>query len=394
MRISLIHKVDYYIGIPLCFLFGMFSNLRRFFSEKNKDIPENPQNILLIKTWGLGNIVMMMPLMKKLRETYPAAKIYFLTLKRNQEILEENPWVDEQLFLDLSGYAVFLRSIIQILRYLRKKHIDIVLDFDQFARITALLSVFISRIRIGFDTKGQGIGFIQTFKVPYLNDKHMALIFADIVEKIGIKCEGAVPVPIPIKQQDITRVKELLNDNNVSAKGPFVIIHVGTGVNIPIRRWDVRRFAELADRLAEECNVCIFLTGLEDEKVLIRKVLHLMHYPALELAGRLSVRELAYLVSLCGLVVANDTSLVHVASAMNTPVIGLYGPNTPFLYGPRSQRSVAVYKKLECSPCITNFNAKQTFCKDPVCMKEITVQEVFDKAKEILEYNDKTDQTC
>jgi len=386
MKIKIMHRLDYYVGIPLCFILGTCSKTwRLFFRDKNK-IPNQPKNILLIKTWGLGNIVMLFPLLERLRKKYPETKIHFLTLKQNAEICEENPWIDECHLLNLEGGISFLRSVKDTVRYLKKKKIDFVLDFDQFSRIAALLAFMISDVRIGFDTKGQGRGLVLTHCVPYLNDKHMSLIFADIVKVVGIDYNSLSPVSIPVGEKDKIFVDNLLKENGISHRS-LVIIHPGVGVNVPIRRWSEKRFAKLADKLLEENDICILLTGVKREKELIKEIKEMMNGSAIDLSGRLGVKALVYLVSRSDLVITNDTSLVHIASAMNTPVIGLYGPNTPFLYGPQRENSASIYKALPCSPCITNFNAKQTYCKNPVCMSSIQVEEVFEKAKELLSFN-------
>ncbi len=91
-------------------------------------------------------------------------------------------------------------------------------------------------------------------------------------------------------------------------------------------------------------------------------------------------------VGISDLVVSSDTSTVHIASCLSVPVVGLYGPNTPVLYGPWSKNSIYFYKRLNCSPCITNYNAKINKCRNPegqgACMKRITVDEVFAGIKE------------
>jgi ADP-heptose:LPS heptosyltransferase len=77
-------------------------------------------------------------------------------------------------------------------------------------------------------------------------------------------------------------------------------------------------------------------------------------------------------------VVSNDTATVHIASAMGTPVVGLYGPNTPFLYGPLGDNDLVFYSELPCSPCLCNITSKLSDCRKAVCMESITVDAVFD----------------
>ena len=104
-----------------------------------------------------------------------------------------------------------------------------------------------------------------------------------------------------------------------------------------------------------------------------------------DLTGRLDLKELAALLDRVELVLSNDTGPVHLASSLGTPVLGFYGPNTPKLYGPLSPGSHSFYKELACSPCITNMNYKTSFCRLPVCILNITVEEVYREAAQLLE---------
>jgi len=103
---------------------------------------------------------------------------------------------------------------------------------------------------------------------------------------------------------------------------------------------------------------------------------------------RISLIALVALLALlarAALLVANDTGPVHLASALGVPVLGLYGPNTPRLYGPLSPGSIAFYDAPPCSPCITNLNYKTSRCRNPVCIRAIAVDDVAAAAGRLLE---------
>jgi ADP-heptose:LPS heptosyltransferase len=97
--------------------------------------------------------------------------------------------------------------------------------------------------------------------------------------------------------------------------------------------------------------------------------------------GKFDFNQFISLLKLSDLVVSADTAPVHLASCLSVPIVGLYGPNTPFLYGPWGDNNIWFYKKLDCSPCITNYNAKINRCRHPegegACMRKISVDEVF-----------------
>ena len=102
-----------------------------------------------------------------------------------------------------------------------------------------------------------------------------------------------------------------------------------------------------------------------------------MRFRAVDTSDRLAIGDLAGLLAEATLVVSNDTSVMHLAGVVGTPVVALFGPTSPLLYGPRGERHLVFYKHLYCSPCLSNYNLKVSRCTDPVCMKSITVAEVL-----------------
>jgi ADP-heptose:LPS heptosyltransferase len=168
------------------------------------------------------------------------------------------------------------------------------------------------------------------------------------------------------------------------APRPLVVLHPGSGDNFHGRRWPTRRFGLVARRLCDEAGAVVAVTGSRGEAGLAREVAEAAAREVFELAGRLDLRELVALLARADLLVSNDSGPVHLASALGVPVVGLYGPNTPVLYGPLSAGSVAFHDAPPCSPCITNFNYKTSRCRNPVCIAAIEVEPVARAALRIL----------
>ena len=123
----------------------------------------------------------------------------------------------------------------------------------------------------------------------------------------------------------------------------------------------------------------IVLTGKgAEERALVDRTLALMKEPAVDACDRLSVGELLALLRRCTLTVSNDTSVMHLSAAVRTPVVAFFGATSPLQYGPlEPERHVILYRDLYCSPCITNYNLKVSYCGDPVCIRGITVEETL-----------------
>ena len=113
-----------------------------------------------------------------------------------------------------------------------------------------------------------------------------------------------------------------------------------------------------------------------------------MNNRAVDASGRLTIKQMAVIIEKSDIFFSSDTGPLHIASAMDTTVVGFFGPNTPLLYGPLGDKSIVYYKRLPCSPCITNYNAKKSDCRDPICITSIEVDKVYDDvAKRILSEN-------
>lgn len=376
MNINLMKKVDYLAGVPLCQLLGRI--YRAFYPAADMIAPQQASKILLIKTWGIGNLVMMLPVMKAIRRECSRAKIVLLTLEQNKGIMERSPYIDSMITLNLSSASGFGRSSARALSSIRAEKFDLVLDFDQFSRIAALFALGSGApARIGFDTDGQGKGTVFTKAVKYEDRQHMALTYAKIAQAAGISVDDMAPVRLPLSEKEEMVVGNFLSSGGVGRGDLLFGMHPGSGDNFPERRWPKECFARLADLLAERFKARIVLTGGRSEAGLVREVANLMKAPAIEASGVFSALELSALVGRCDLFFSNDTSLIHITTAMGTPAIGFYGPNTPLLYGPRGDHDLVFYRALLCSPCMTNFNAKSSNCKDPACIRDISPDEVY-----------------
>lgn len=378
MNLSFVRMTDRYLGITLCYLLYFLKKiLKSMFGENEK---EGINKILMIKFWGIGNLVMILPTIKAVRRHYPKAQIDVFTLSNNKEVLQHNPWVSNVYFLENRDFLAFVITYLRAVFRLRKERYDMVLDFEQFAKTSSVFALLIgAKERIGFDTPGQGRGIAYTRRVAYLDYKHMVETFFRIAKGAGIAEGNLSPVRLDVKDEERERVELFLRKNNIDKDNTIIGIHIGSGDNMMgQRRWPKENFAQLADMLMDKYKTKIVFTGSGEEEKLVIETLSLMKNNVVNAANRLTIKELAALAEKCLFFISNDTAPVHIASAMGTPVVAFYGPNTPYLYGPRGENNLVFYKDLYCSPCITNYNNKISKCNNPICTRSITVEEVFE----------------
>ncbi|MHC4933440.1 MAG: glycosyltransferase family 9 protein [Planctomycetota bacterium] len=309
------------------------------------------REIVVVKLWGIGNAALLLPLLGSLRRRYPAAKLTVVTLRANRQLFQEA--ADRVL-------TVRMAPATQVMLYLAG-----------------------ARQILAFDTPGQRRAWLADVRVPYDDSLHMSESFLALFRAAGIPDREYRPGGVVIDAAAAERV-----DRWCTAAGaverPLVLLHPGSGDNFPGRRWPARRFGLLARRVADETGAVVVVTGTDAEAPLARQVVEASERGLHDLSGKLTVEELVALIARAALYVSNDSGPVHLASALGVPVLGLYGPNTPRLYGPLAPGSVAFYDAPPCSPCITNFNYKTSRCRNPVCIRAIEVEDVAAAALRLL----------
>jgi lipopolysaccharide heptosyltransferase II len=383
MNLSLVKYIDRYVGILLCYLFSAFHLFREMIWPVRGAVV--PRRILLVKLWGLGNIVMLLPVIRAVRRRYPEAEIHFLTLGGNRDLLVREPDLDHVHFLDDSSIVKLCFSGMRELFGLRRTGIDLLIDFEQFARASALFGYLINaKQRIGLRTPGQGRGLIYTVQVPYDDGQHMTDTFLDLARAAGVDDDSYEPLRPRVDQADEDAVTAWLAANCRRA-GPLVVMHPGSGDNFIGRRWPTDSYGRLAHALVDRHDANVVITGSHSEARITSEVQSASGDRAHDGCGAFSIREFVALIDRADLLCSNDTAPVHIAAALGRPVVGFYGPNTPRLYGPVGEGHHVFYRSLPCSPCITNFNYKTSFCRMPVCILDISVEEVTQATSAILE---------
>jgi len=330
---------------------------------------DDVREIVVTKFWGMGNAALLLPVLELLRRRYPGARLTVVTLEHNEPVYRDA--ADRVLTVRLRPLWRAFVDLPRLALRLRRERVDLALDMEQFVRASQVL-LFLARVRqvVAFDTPGLRRAELADVRVPYDDTRHMAEGFLDLARAVGVERRRYEPGGLrPRVESPVMR-----------GESPLVVLHPGSGDNFPGRRWPPRNFADLARRL-DAGGARVVLTGSAREQGIANEVAAQAGCPALDLpllnlAGSLSLDELVALLSEADLLVSNDTGPVHLASALRTPVLGLYGPNTPRLYGPLSAGSRAFYHELPCSPCITNYNHKTSRCLNPVCIQAIGVDEV------------------
>lgn len=365
----------------------LLAPLSYFLPRKKITFP--PNKILVIKFWGMGSTIMAGYLLRALKKEYPKAEITYLTLESNREIASLIGFADRIETLDLSkGTISILVNIINMLLSVFSKEYDIVLDLEYLTRFTALVTLA-SRapVRSGFYARGFWRGNFHNRKTPFNPYWHTRDNFLNLAKSAGISIKGEPFYKINPPENARTKVKELLQKFNVTNE--YIIINPNAGATSLERRWHPEKFACLIDKITTELAIPCILIGSKDEFDICNAIAQkTKNKKVINLAGMTDIPMLSALLERAKVVVSNDSGPLHLATHVGGKVVGLYGPETPILWGPISKNkddAIVFFLNLDCSPCINIHNMKTVNCQKNMaeCLEGISVEDVFNAVKKL-----------
>jgi heptosyltransferase-2 len=337
-----------------------------------------PKRLLIIQTAFLGDVILSTPLIKALRELFPDSFISFLLIPETKKLLENNPYLNEIIVYDKrskKGLIHFFRMVSKI----RKRKFDLAVIPHRSFR-TALLS-YLSRIhkRIGFDNSAGS--FLFTEKVNYLANIHEIERNLSLLSDFDYHPRNVNPELFP-SSDDFSYARKLLNDANI--REDEKIVGIAPGSVWATKRWLPERFAEVADLLQQKAGVKVVFLGSAEDRNLCQQIVDQMKSPSVILASKTDILQSAAIISLCKVIVSNDSAPVHITSAMKRPVVAIFGSTIPeFGFAPNGGDHLIIQKKMECRPC--GIHGRQKCPKKHFeCMNEITTEEVYKAIVSIL----------
>ncbi|MDO8535491.1 MAG: lipopolysaccharide heptosyltransferase II [Candidatus Omnitrophota bacterium] len=338
--------------------------------------PGGMKRILIVNVNWIGDVIFSTPFIKAVRDAYPDAYIASLLHPRCVQILKDSPRINEIIIYDEEGKHKGIIGKLALISNLRKFHFDTA--FILHRSFTKALIVFLAGVkeRIGYPTKNRSLLLTRTIDLPE-EEVHKVEYFLGLAKGVGIKPrENSYEFFVP--DSDRQSMKKFLDGNGVTDNDRLAVLCPGG--NWDPKRWPKKNFALLADMLAEKLGVRVVLSGAEKDSALVKDIKLMMKSSPVISCGRTTLKELGALLERANLVVANDSGPMHLAVAMKTNVIALFGPTSPKLTGPYGKGNYRVIWKTEgCEvPCY------DVTCTDNICMAAITVEDVFKEAQNFL----------
>lgn len=394
MKVDLMRKIDYYLGIPLSFVGSGVVKIVDLMRSKEKVIPKK---ILFVELSEMGSTIIADPAMKRAQKHFDA-ELFFVIFSKNKPSLDLLGTIPEQNIFKLREDSLFtlIGDAVKFLFWCRKNKIDTAIDLELFSRVSALLTGFsFARNRVGYHNfHGEGLyrGHMLTHKVSYNPHMHIAKNFIALIYALEVAEDEKPYAKVLISDDDIRLdqvsfsaeqqipVVEKINalyPDFVPGQQRLVLINPNASELLPQRRWPKDRFEALMQRLLNQHqDILVLITGAPgefDEAEALR--LQVNHPHCINFAGQLKLQQMPILYCISELMVTNDSGPGHFSSITPLKTFVLFGPETPKLYGSLGN-STPIFAGLACSPCVSAANHRKTPCTDPVCMRAISVDEV------------------
>ena len=403
MNINLQRWIDRWVGIPLCAAVSALDAIARPFKTQTDAAP---RAIVIILLSEMGSLVLAHDMFTRLKTRYPNAQLHALLFGKNREILDLMQVIKPGNVhtVDDKSLAGLLGSLWRCVMQLRRANVDVAIDCELFSRISSLLSYASGAgVRVGFHRHTQeGLyrGSHINKPVPYNPYQHISAQFLTLARamdsstaptsKLQVMLPTQAPPHVQLDAQWVVDMgQRLANDFPAIAGKHLALVYPGGGI-LPIRAWPLASYTALCNGLVQDgCAVAVI--GLKDDQALAQQLVANVksahpESPVIDLTGYTrSIAELLALFHVAKLLVTNDGGPGQFAALTPIWTVMLFGPETPALYAPLTPQCHSFYSQWPCSPCLTAYNHRNSFCDgDNQCLKVIAPDAVLEKAREFL----------
>jgi len=319
-------------------------------------------NILVITLSNIGDAILTLPAVDLLRSEYPEANLSILAGERTACIFENNPKIKEVFIFDKLWPV---KRKIALISQLRKTRYDLVVDFRN-----SCFPLLLNTSR-------------KTSPWPHLSGKKLHLVDKHIrVMRAFIKNPDYKRLPagsktFHISSQDFDYINNIIKENSLE-ENQFIIESVGS--RSELKRWPGNKFSQLGDKIVEELKFKVVLAAGPHDCGLCKKVSTDARNKFIDLSGKTSLAQLSALMLKSKLIITNDSGNLHLASYLNVPVVAVFGPTDADKSGPWGAHGAVAKSPSSCAPC----NKADCKLAKPVCMEELSVEEVFAQTKRLI----------
>ena len=357
-----------------------------------------PPRILIVNPFGIGDVLFTTPLVRAIRRAFPESYVGYLCNRRTEQILRENPNLDE-LFVYEKDELVELwrtsrrqgfRYLARLLWRVYRQKFNLAIDVSLGERYSFFLSAFGVPRRVGFDYRNRGRFLTERLPIDGYHDDHVVEYYRYLLWWLGIVLMDPA-LELHVSDEDDHWADQWLAASCVDQSRRLVGLvpagGVSWGVDAPFRRWSFGGFAAVADALAERYDAQVILFGEAADRTVCQTVARLMKHPTIDLSGQTTLGQFISLMGRLSLIVCNDGGPLHLAVSQHVKTVSIFGPVDPSVYGPyapmQSHHRVVYRQHLPCRPCYHQF--KLPPCPyERACLTTIEPEEVIEACEALL----------
>ncbi|MBW1977318.1 MAG: glycosyltransferase family 9 protein [Deltaproteobacteria bacterium] len=340
-------------------------------------LPQNTRNILVIQLGDLGDVVLTIPTLRALRENFPGSRLVVVLREKARGLLEGSPWVAEVVYVSKKKRNVPEELAYQVTFFskLRKHHFDVSFDLRTGTRGAFLSLLSGARIKVGRYAENGKLWRVRLFthlvRPENELDQYCAEHGLNILAPFGIQTENRLPVLfVPPEKKE--RASIILREENVPADKPIIAIQPFSLWGY--KEWGAHNYIELIKWIQTRFSLPIVILGSSQERSRATEIIEKTKPGTYNMAGKISVAELPAVIQSSSLLIGGDSVGIHIAAAVGTPTVSLFGPSSPVNWAPRGDKHYVVQKSWACIPC------RQKGCRNSGisrCLEELTVDEVI-----------------
>ncbi|MCX7641423.1 MAG: lipopolysaccharide heptosyltransferase II [Elusimicrobiales bacterium] len=366
------HVIEKYLDVLRKLDFKIYTTtitLKNFKKNNKTEVDNNFKKIIIFQTAFLGDLLLTLPVVKKLKDKYPKSYLSLVIRKDNFEIVKNIKEIDMIIIDDKKSNKI--KNFINIIKTIRKEKFDLAIMPHRSFR-TALISYFSNiPLKIGFDIFPNSL--LYDIKIPFKWSLHDVERNMMLVENLDFENDIIFP------NFKITKSKK------IKFTKPVITINPSSVWNT--KRWPAYKFSKLIKMITEKYSTKSIIIGSKNEKEYIRLIeKNIPDNSFINLCGETDLEELIYIIKNSDLLITNDSGPMHIAVACSTPVIAIFGPTTKELgFFPYSNNSIVIEENIKCRPCRLH-GSKKCPHKHFLCMNLIRVETVFNSVEKILKY--------
>jgi heptosyltransferase-1 len=329
------------------------------------------KNILIVKLSAIGDVIHALPVAHALKQTYPQARITWVVEKPAYGLLTDNPDIDEIIIFDkpkFKSLAGLLTQGPKLSKELKMHQFDLAIDLQGLFKSAAIAYLSGAAKRVVYCNARELSHWVGQRICGQHKEGHIVERYLDVARYLGCNIT-TVAFPIHITKAEAQTAEAIANHAGLRLEQPYAVLAPGT--NWVSKCWPATHFAALADKLYASNIIPVIIGGSSDNS-LAQEIIANTAIPPIDLTGKTSLKQLAYLVKQAQCFVGGDTGPMHLAVAVGTKAVTMFGPTDPHRNGPYGDKHTILRSPLSCAGCW------QRKCpQGDDCMSAISVDTVF-----------------